>query len=76
MAEGNRGFLTLSPPVARRLNPTIIGDEVGQGVAGEEAWTKGDSIRGVARREAHRRSHSIVACVDGEDAPEEWSRRS
>jgi hypothetical protein len=62
-------FLSLSSPVARRSNSAITGDEVGQGVAGEEAWTKGDSIRGFAWREAHRRSHSTVARIDGEEAP-------
>jgi hypothetical protein len=37
----------LSLSVARRSNSAIIGDEVGQGVAGEETWTKRDSIRGI-----------------------------
>jgi hypothetical protein len=73
MAEGNRGS-PLSPLVARQLNPAITGDEVRQGVAGEKAWTKGDSIRGFARWEAHRRSRSTVMHIDGEEAPEEWSR--
>jgi hypothetical protein len=41
-------FLLLSPPVARWSNLAITGDEVGQGVAGEEAWTKGDSISSFA----------------------------
>jgi hypothetical protein len=54
--------------VARRLNPAITSGEVGQGVAREEAWTKGDSIRGFAQREAHQRSHPTVTCVDGEEA--------
>jgi hypothetical protein len=36
---------------------------------GEEAWTKGDLIRGFAEREAHRGSHSTAVCVDGEEAP-------
>jgi hypothetical protein len=31
----------LSPPTAHRPIPTITGDEVGHGFAGEEAWTKG-----------------------------------
>jgi hypothetical protein len=32
----------LSPLIAHRPIPVTTGDEVGQGVAGEEAWTKGD----------------------------------
>jgi hypothetical protein len=55
--------------VAHRPNPAITGDEMGQGVAREDAWTKGDSIRGFAWREAHQRSHFTVACIDGEEAP-------
>jgi hypothetical protein len=35
----------LSPPTARRLILATTGDEVRQGVAWEEAWTKGDRWR-------------------------------
>jgi hypothetical protein len=35
----------LSPTMAHRPIPATTGDEVGQGVAGEEAWTKGDRWR-------------------------------
>jgi hypothetical protein len=56
--------------VDHQPNPAIIGDEVGQGVAGEETWTKGGSIRGFVQREAHRRSHSTAACIDREVAGE------
>jgi hypothetical protein len=59
----------LSLPVAHRPNPAITDDEMRQRVVGEEAWTKGDSIRGFAQRKDHRRSHSTAACVNGEEAP-------
>jgi hypothetical protein len=55
--------------VAHRSNPAITGDEVGHGVAGEEAYTMRDSIRGFAQKEAHRRSRSMVASIDEEEAP-------
>jgi hypothetical protein len=35
----------LSPPMARQLISAITGDEVGKGVAGEEAWTRRDRLR-------------------------------
>jgi hypothetical protein len=34
----------LSPPMARRLIPTITGDKVAQGVAREATSTKGDRL--------------------------------
>jgi hypothetical protein len=34
----------LSPPMAHRPIPTITDDKVAQGVAREEAWTKGDRL--------------------------------
>jgi hypothetical protein len=49
---------TFPPSMARRLIPATTGDEVGQGVAGEEAWTEGDRWEVVGRTEAHRRGLS------------------
>jgi hypothetical protein len=57
----------LFPPMARQSIPANTGDEVGQGVAGDKAWTKGDRwgwfdgealtvVMGRRRETRHRRN--------------------
>jgi hypothetical protein len=61
-------------PIAHWTIPSTTGDEVGQGVAGEEAWTKGDHWEVVGRTQAHRRGLSTARQLAATGGCRRWLR--